>query len=858
MRPSSAALALAGFLAAAATATVLLLAPPGEVRRLAPSAATDEEKAMTPSEWFMTQRAYPGTEIPRAAQLRGFAQAAALRASPLAATGLWTPAGPTNIGGRITAIGRSAADLMRVYLGAADGGVFRSDDAGLTWTPRFDDQTSLSIGALAVDPRNPDLVYVGTGEANASGDSYDGTGVYRSTDGGDTWEHLGLTETRHIGRIAVDPIHPDTLYVAASGALFSTNPERGIYRSTDGGASFALVHSVSDSTSAIDVALNPQNPSVVYAAMWERIRRPHQRRVGGPTSGIWRSTDAGASWALLQTGLPAPGPTVGRIGLAVAPSNPQVVYAIYANDPGNFAGVYKSTNGGDTWARVTDAALSNLYSNFGWYFGNIRVDPQDANRVYALGVTLYRSTTGGSSWSAVTGSMHVDQHDLLVDPADPSFILAGNDGGLYLAVTGPGSWIKVLDLPITQYYAITADHQLPARLYGGTQDNGTMRTLTGNLNDWQAIYGGDGFYCLVDPTNNSYVYAESQYGGLGRSTDGGTSFQGATSGISGSDRINWSMPVVMDPSNPATLYCGTQRVYRTTNRAVSWTAISSDLTNGPGGGNLVFGTVTTLAVAPTNPNAILAGTDDSNVWITLNGGGNWTNVSGTLPNHWCTRVAFDPTSAAIAYATFSGYREDLHLPHVFRTTNSGGSWTDISGNLPGVPVNAIAVDPADPQTLYVGTDAGVYVTHDLGGTWAALGTGLPNSVVSDLHLHAPTRRLVAGTHGRSMYAFDLTQSAGVAATSPARPAIALHAAPNPFTSSTTLALTTAQDMAKLAIYDAAGRLVVELARGRLEAGRHRVAWDGRTASGAPAPAGTYFARLTAGADVAVAKLVRTQ
>jgi photosystem II stability/assembly factor-like uncharacterized protein len=299
---------------------------------------------------------------------------------------------------------------------------------------------------------------------------------------------------------------------------------------------------------------------VVYAAVWGGSAGRTSAGCG-PTSGIWRSTDAGASWALLQSGLPAPGPTVGRIGLAVAPSNPQVVYAIYANDPGNFAGVYKSTNGGDTWARVTDAALAGLYSNFGWYFGNIRVDPQDANRVYALGVTLYRSTTGGSSWSAVTGSMHVDQHDLLVDPADPTFILAGNDGGLYLAVTGPGSWIKVLDLPITQYYAITADHQLPARLYGGTQDNGTMRTLTGNLNDWQAIYGGDGFYCLVDPTNNSYVYAESQYGGLGRSTDGGTSFQGATSGISGSDRINWSMPVVMDPSNPATLYCGTQRVY---------------------------------------------------------------------------------------------------------------------------------------------------------------------------------------------------------------------------------------------------------------------------------------------------------
>ena len=509
---------------------------------------------------------------------------------------------------------------------------------------------------------------------------------------------------------------------------------------------------------------------------------------------------------------------------------------------------------------MTDAALSNLYSNFGWYFGNIRVDPQNANVVYVLGVTLYRSTTGGSSWSGVTGSMHVDQHELLIDPADSNFILAGNDGGLYLAVAGPGSWLKVLDLPITQFYAITADYQLPARLYGGTQDNGSLRTTTGNLNDWQEIYGGDGFYCLVDPASNSYVYAESQYGGLGRSTDGGSSFSDATSGISGTDRINWSMPVVMDPSAPATLYCGTQRVYRSTNRAASWTAISPDLTNGPGGGNLNFGTVTTLAVAPTNPSAILAGTDDSNVWITTNGGGNWTNVSGALPNHWCTRVAFDPTSAAIAYATFSGYREDLHLPHVFRTTSSGASWADVSGNLPELPVNAIVVDPADPQTLYAGTDAGVFVTHNLGGAWAALGSGLPNGVVSDLVLHAPTRKLVAGTHGRSMFAFDLNQSAAVAEAAPARPAIALRAAPNPFAASTALELelAAARDAARLAIYDVGGRLVVELAGGRLAAGRHRVAWDGRSASGAPAPAGTYFARLTAGGEVAVTKLIRTR
>lgn len=856
----------AGFLAAAlvlALATIGLLADPqGTIGRQPPPPRRGAAKI--PSDWFITQRAYPGTEIPRAAQLRGFAQAEALRAASLAAqgdgAGAWNAAGPTNIGGRITAIARPATDPLRIYIGAADGGVLRSDDGGGTWTALFDDQPSLSIGALAIHPNDPDLVYVGTGEANTSGDSYDGDGIYRTTDGGTSWEHLGLTETRHIGRIAIDPLHPDTLHVAAAGALFSTNPERGIYRSIDGGQSFTLVHSVTDSTAGIDVAVNPQNPNVVYAAMWERIRRPHVRRVGGPSSGIWRSTNAGETWSLLQNGLPLPGPTVGRIGLAVAASNPQTVYAIYADDPGFFAGVYKSTNGGDNWARVTDGALSNLYSSFGWYFGNIRVDPQNANRVYALGVNLYRSTNGGSSWSSVTGSMHVDQHDLFIDPLSSNSLVAGGDGGAYVTDAGPGSWFKCLDLPITQFYAITADFQFPQRLYGGTQDNSTMRTLTGNDDDWDIIYGGDGFYTLVDPTNNNFIYAEFQNGGLGRSTDGGNNFVDALNGIPDGDRRNWSTPVVMDPTNPLTLYYGTFRVFRSVNRAVSWTSISPDLTNGPGNGNLNFGTVTTIAVAPSQPSCILAGTDDSNVWITTNGGGLWTNVSAALPNHWCTRVAFDPASAAVGYVTFSGYRQDVYLPHVFRTTDFGQNWTDISGNLPEIPVNVIAVDPNDNQTLYVGNDAGVYVTHNLGGTWAALGSGMPNTVVSDFYLHAPTRKLVAGTHGRSMFTYDLNQITGLAEGESSPPAISELASvsPNPFTSATTLELQLAAVAAeaRLTIHDALGRAVATLVQGPLAAGRHRLVWNGRTASGEPAAAGIYFARLSAGNHVSVQKLVR--
>jgi photosystem II stability/assembly factor-like uncharacterized protein len=848
-------------LALAIATAGLFLEPHGSIGRLSPP--SQRGPAKIPNDWFVLQRAYPGTEIPRAAQLRGFAQAQALRTASLAAqgegAGVWNAAGPTNIGGRITAIARPRTDPLRIYIGAADGGVLRSDNGGGSWTALFDNQPSLSIGALAIHPNNPDILYVGTGEANASGDSYDGDGIYRTTDGGSSWEHLGLVETRRIGRIAIDPLHPDTLYVAAAGALFSTNPERGIYRSVDGGQTFELKHSLNDSTAAIDVTVNPQNPNIVYAAMWERIRRPHVRRVGGPSSGIWRSTNAGETWSLLQNGLPLPGPTVGRIGLAVAASNPQIVYAIYANDPGFFAGVFKSTNGGDTWVRVTDGALSNLYSSFGWYFGNIRVDPQDANRVYVLGVPLYRSTNGGSNWSNVTGSMHVDQHDLFIDPANSNSLIGGGDGGAYFTVAGPGSWVKSFDLPITQFYAITADYQFPQRLYGGTQDNSTMRTMTGNNDDYDIIWGGDGFYTVVDPTNNNFIYAESQNGGLVRSTDGGNNFVDAVTGIPSGDRRNWSTPIVIDPTTPATLYTGTFRVFKSVNRAVSWTPISPDLTNGPGNGNLTFGTVTTLAVAPTQPSCILAGTDDSNVWITTNGGTLWTNVSGSLPGHWCTRVAFDPASAAVGYVTFSGYREDLYTPHVFRTTNFGQTWTDISGNLPEIPVNVLVVDPDDTQTLYVGNDAGVYVTHNLGGTWAALGSGMPNTVVSDLYLHDPTRKLVAGTHGRSMFTYDLNQQTGVAEGESAPGAIAelISASPNPFTTRTTLDVRlTAGGTARLTIHDATGRAIATLVDGPLAAGRHPVGWDGRTASGEPAAAGVYFARLNTRNHVSVQKLVR--
>jgi photosystem II stability/assembly factor-like uncharacterized protein len=805
-----------------------------------------------PSEFFQRQRAFPFHEIPTGAYANAVRQARAFEGGARGSSALWEQSGPTNVGGRVTAIAVHPTTPSVLWIGAADGGILKTTNSGTNWTPLTDDFGSLSIGALAIHPTDPTFLLAGTGEANASGDSYDGIGILKTTDGGNTWAVTGLPESQRIGRIAFDPVNPSRIHVAVSGSLFTKGPQRGMYRSTDAGATWHQTLFVSDSTSAIDVAVHPTDGNIVYAAFWERLRRPNNRKVGGPTSRIWKSTNGGDTWSVLSTGLPAPGPAVGRIGLAIAKSLPTTVYAVYADDPGFFDGVYRSTNSGANWARVDDGSdLSDVYSSFGWYFGNIRVSPSNANTIFVLGLDLARSTNAGSSWSFITQDQHVDFHDLAIVPGSPGLFISGNDGGVYSTTNSGGAWAKKPDLPITQFYAITVDPQLPHRIYGGTQDNSTPRTLTGALDDWDILIGGDGFTCIVDPTNSNIIYGEYQYGGLQKSINGGASFFDATSGVGFSDRINWHMPFVMDPNNPQRLYLGTHRVYRSTNGAGNWTAISPDLTDGSGGGNLVFGTMTTLAVAPSAPGTVYAGSDDGNVHVTTNDGGSWTEIDTGLPLRWVTRVAVDPGNAAIAYVTFSGYKQDDFLPHVFRTTNFGGMWTDISSNLPEVPINDLIVDPENTSRLYIATDVGVFTTTDLGGTWDVLGTGLPASVVADLELHDETRTLVAGTHGRSSFTISI-EGAVDAPVSPSVLASLNFAAPSPNPSRGPVTFSFAlprESAARLTVHDVAGRVVRTLWNGPAD-GDRTVVWDRRDDAGQALAAGVYFARLEAEGAIA--------
>lgn len=725
---------------------------------------SEEKKYKTfneyPHEWMYNQRAYPDNYINGEAMERAIVQSKEIKNNRSVQGSDWSLVGPLNTGGRITDVAISPVNDDVLYVGTATGGIFKSVNRGTDWQAIFDDSAKPSIGDLAIAPSNAQKIYVGTGEANgaATDGAYFGNGVYSSDNGGTTWNHLGLEETHHIGRIIVDPTDEDRVFVAASGKLYGKNDERGIYRTTNGGTDWEKVLFVTDSTAAIDVAINPANTDVLFAAMWERTRKPWQRDYGGVTSAIHRSLDGGDTWLELGAaqGLPAASPDTGRIGIAISDSNPNIIYARYTTNEitNTFNGLYKSIDNGNNWNLVTLGDIADVDASFGWYFGNVRVHPTDPDEVYVLGQQLYRTSNSGNNWQNISG-MHVDHHAMEYSKNNTNFILAGNDGGAYISENGGSSWIKFTNLPITQFYNIEVDFLQPERLYGGTQDNNTIRTLTGGANDWNPIIGGDGFHVNVDPTDNNYVYGESQWGNLRRSTNGGSSFQNATDGISNSDRVNWNTPVVLSPFNSELAFYGSNRLY-TSNRAVFWSPISDDLTNGQHpSGSLAYGTLTAIAPSYLNETTVYTGSDDGNVHVTFDGGITWSNVSGSLPNRYVTSIAISPNDDQVAYVTFSGFSVLDYTPHIFKTEDGGQNWTDISSNLPSIPVNDVILH-TEEDIIFIATDLNVWYSQNDGGTWDILGNDLPFTIVRDLKLHEPTNTLYAGTFGRSMHSYDVS------------------------------------------------------------------------------------------------------
>lgn len=727
-----------------------------------PNHRPHQREQTPPEDSFLAQRVVHGG-IPVGAPEKARAQAARLQPAVLAspqqagpqvsALG-WQFVGPTNIGGRVVDNAVDPVTPDTVYVAAATGGVWKSTDAGAHFTSIWPAANPQTMGALAIASNG--TLFAGIGEANPGGGSitYGGSGVYRSVDGGATWQLVGLANSGAIGRIAIDPTDPQHIFVAAAGDLFNPGGERGVYESADGGSTWTRVlNGDNDTTGAVDLALDPLNPNRVFAALWDHRREPNLRRYGGTGSGLYRSADGGSTWGRLTNGLPAPGPTIGRIGVALAASNPQRVYAIVNHANGLFEGFYRSDDGGNSWTKLSpNSTLAEAQSTFGWWFGRLWVDPLDQTHVFAAGVALCESHNSGTSFTGHV-SPHADHHAMAWDPKVPGRVYLGTDGGTYRSdVNGSNDqWTKAIYEPFTQFYSVDVSEQDESRIVAGAQDNGVNRSYPGA--SWNRYVEGDGLAALIDPVNQNLVYGCFQYGNCYRSTDGGTTTEYFTPAIM-SSRRNWFAPLQFDPNNPAILYFGGNRVHRSMNNAANWSVISPDLTGGPGPDpSYPFGTVTTLGIAKTDPNRILAGTDDGRLWFTTNLGGNWTQVTDPdVPGTWVTRVAVDPLNAAVAYATFSGFRSGNALPYVLKTTDGGATWTSIAGDLPQAPVNDIVVVGS---ALYVGTDVGVFSSADGGTTWQTAGEELPNVPVTDLEYRAASNTLYAATFGRGIYALPL-------------------------------------------------------------------------------------------------------
>ncbi len=806
----------------------------------------------TPNPWFYTERAYPLGHIDLANWHRAQLQATALRAEA-AAKGdrtAWELRGPTNIGGRITDIAVDPRSPQVAFAGAAEGGVLRTRDGGQSWTPLLDDQAALSVGAVCLDPQDPDVVYAGTGEVNPGGGSvaYGGVGVLRSLDGGDSWQPLGLENAGSIGRLVVDPTDSQRIFAAVMGHLWLPGPDRGVYRTTDGGSTWQQVLYVDDTTGAVDIIVRPDDPQVILAAMWQRIRTPELYDYGGPGCAVWRSDDGGDTWQIVGGGLPTPGTDSGRIGLTLCAAQPDRMYAVYADRTGYFAGLYRSNDGGATWTRTSDGALSSVFASYGWWFGNVRCHPTDPNTVFVLGLDFFRTTNGGSSWSEVSDGMHVDHHALAFSTGLTPVIYEGNDGGLYRSNNGGSAWAMLPDQPITQVYRLALDAQNPDALYLGGQDISTVRTLTGALDDWSTIFGGDGFQPLVHRLNGDRIWAQFQYGSVYYSSNGGQSFSYAGSGISGSDRVAWNAPHVQDPTDTERRYFGTSRLYRNSGNT-SWTAISGDLTGGPhhGQSGQVDGTLTAIGVSPIDGQVIWTGSDDGRVHVTTSGGGTWTDVSAGLPDRWVTSVHSDPFVRETAYVTVSGFRWNEPLPHVYRTTDLGATWQPIAGNLPEAPTNDLLPSPELANRLYVATDVGVYETHDGGTTWQVAGSGLPRVVVTELDWSAARHEIVASTFGRSAWSLPVSGATAVGDDIAVGHGGALGRVlapfPNPASDGTRIQWELASSRpVTVDVITVAGRRVRTL-RTDAAAGRGGLDWDGHDDGGHPVASGVYLLRV---------------
>lgn len=664
-----------------------------------------------------------------------------------------------------------------IYIAAATGGVWKSTSGGVTWEPILDDAGVGSMGDVTVAPSTPDIVWVGSGEPNNMRSSSYGDGVYKSVDAGESFSHMGLRQSQHIGRIIIDPNNPDIVYVAAVGPLWSAGGQRGVFKTTDGGLTWEQSLEIDQHTGVTDLVMDPRDSKILYASALQRERRAYSYVGGGPGSGIYKTKDAGESWVRLEEGLPTS--DMGRIGLDISQSHPGTLYAVIE---GSEQGVYRTDNGGTTWRMTSDIA------SIPWYFGQIRVDPTDRDVVYHLGVPLQRSIDGGLTWERIARSVHVDHHAMWINPEDPTNLLLGNDGGFYVSHDWGETWDFSPNLPISQFYAVGVDMQEPFfGIYGGLQDNSTWggpsRTRNsmgiGNA-DWFRMAGGDGFFAAIDPNDHNIAFVESQNGNLIR-------FNGRTGErkairprpAPGDDdyRFNWSAPIQLSPHDPATVYFAGNHVFKSTNRGDSWEVLGEDLTReidrdslpmmgaipdsdavSRHQGTAVFSNISTMHLSSLRPGTIATGSDDGTIAITMDDGQSWrkmTEFPGVPDTTYVSKVRWSAHDEATLYATFDGHRSNDFRPYVLKSTDSGESWSSIASDLPDFGnVRAFAEHHEDPNLLFVGTEIRPFVSLDGGASWLPLENGIPPSPVHDIKVHPRDNSLVVATHGRGFFLID--------------------------------------------------------------------------------------------------------
>ena len=689
----------------------------------------------------------------------------------------WRNIGPAIMGGRIDDFAVVESNPRIIFAATASAGIWKTTNNGITWEPLFDDQPVSSIGDIAVAVSDPSIVWAGSGEpANRQSSSW-GNGVYKSTDGGETWHHMGLEDTHHIGRLLIHPTNPDVVYVAVIGHLWGPNEERGVFKTTDGGRSWTNTKFISNDTGFIDLAMDPVSPDTLYAAAYQRRRRAHGFNGGGPGSGIYKTTDGGETWRKLTKGLPE-GDT-GRIGLDIYRKDPRILYALVENKEG---GTFRSEDKGESWARMSDTNPRPMY------YSQVRIDPLNDQRIWVLGAPMFTSEDGGKTFTTERVTrIHGDFHALWINPKDSNHMVLGSDGGIHFSYDRGLTWDFVNSLALGQFYEIGYDMQTPYNVYGGLQDNGSWggpvrtRYEQGITNeDWFRIGGGDGFYTQIDPNDPTTIYVESQNGNLRRLDLSSLESKGIRPEPDEGEspyRFDWNSPIVISPHDSTTIYYGGNRLFKSGNRGDEWTRTADltknmdrdempimgvmldDNTLSRNDGISTFGQIISISESPIRAGLLYVGTDDGNLQVTRDGTETWTNVAKNLPgvpdNTYVSRVVASEHTEGRVYATFDGHRNDDFGTYAFRSDDFGASWRDISNGIPeGHTLNVIREHPRNEQLLFAGGEFGAYVSFDGGNAWHELRGSFPRVPVDDIAIHPRENDLILGTHGRSIWVLD--------------------------------------------------------------------------------------------------------